>query len=228
MTRDSSEPANGNGPEEGAGPGAYFDQAAATWDDNPRRVEMAGAVAEAMRRDVPLRPDMKVMDFGCGTGLITRRLGSQVASITAADTSSEMLAVLARKAQASGLRNVETLLLEPGYPSPQGPTYDVIVSSMVLHHIEDVPHLLERFATWLRPGGWVAIADLEPEDGTFHADGRHVIHHGIDPSALAGQIETNGLAVRSVRTVHTIRRQPEGAAEVRAYPVFLLTAQKTR
>ncbi len=221
MTRDCSDP------EETVGPGAYFDQAAATWDDNPRRVELAGSVAEAMCREMPLAPDMRIMDFGCGTGLIARQLAPKVASVTASDTSTEMLAVLARKAQASGLANVETLRLESGYPPPGAALYNVIVCSMVLHHVQDIPVLLGRFAAWLRPGGWVAVADLEREDGTFHADSAHVVHHGIDPSFLAAQMKKAGFAVKSIRTVHTVRKQPKGATEVREYPVFLLTAQRS-
>jgi tRNA (cmo5U34)-methyltransferase len=210
------------------GPVSLFDDAAATWDDKPLHVELAGAVVRAMLEEVPFRPDMQIMDFGCGTGLITRQLAPRVASVTAADTSTEMLAVLARRAAANGLKNVQTLLLETEYPSPAGSMFDAILSSMVLHHIEDIGRLLGRFAEWTRPEGWIALADLEPEDGTFHRSGRHRVHHGFDPSSLARQVETAGFAVKSVRTVHTLRRQPAGATAMREYPVFLLVAQKIR
>lgn len=203
----------------------YFDAAAATWDENPTRVELAKAVAGAMLAAVPLTSQMAVMDFGCGTGLITRELAPKVASVTAADTSVQMLAVLEAKAKASGLNHVRTLLLEDGYPSPSGPQFDVIVSSMVFHHVEDIPALLAQFAQWVRPGGWIAVADLEPEDGTFHKDSAHEVHHGIDPAWLESQFETLGLSVRSMRTVHTIHRQGEDADRPRKYPVFLLVAR---
>ena len=208
-----------------AGAKDYFDAAAVTWDDNPTRVELAKAVAAAMVAAVPLTSRMAVMDFGCGTGLITRELATKVASITAADTSVQMLAVLEAKAKASGLDHVRTFLLEDGYPAPLGPQFDAIVSSMVLHHVEDIPALLTRFGQWVRPGGWIAVADLEPEDGTFHRDGAHEVHHGIDPVWLGSQIETVGFSVRSIRTVHTIRRQGEGADRPKDYPVFLLVAR---
>ena len=97
-----------------------------------------------------------------------------------ADTSARMLAVLEAKAKASGLDHVRPLLLDDGYPSPVGLQFDAIVSSMVLHHIEDIPALLARLAQWVRPGGWIAIADLEPEDGTFHRGDAHVVHRGIE------------------------------------------------
>jgi len=206
---------------------AHFDGAAATWDDNPARVELAKAVAGAILADVPLTSDMEIMDFGCGTGLITRELAPKVACVTAADTSTQMLAVLEAKAKASGLDQVWPLLLEDGRPSPSDTQFDAIVSSMVFHHIEDIPALLTRLAQWVRPTGWIAIADLEPEDGTFHRGDAHVIHHGIDPVWLRTQVEAAGFAVESTRTVHVVRRQPEGADRPREYPVFLLVARRT-
>ena len=222
-----------NGPEGhespvAGGPEAYFDKAAATWDDNARRVAMASVIANGIRDEIPLRPDMRILDFGCGTGLVTRQLAPHVAFVTAADTSSEMLRVLAEKAQAAGLKGVKTLLLETGYPLPTGASFDVIVSSMVFHHVEDIGLLLERFASWLRPDGWVAIADLEPEDGSFHSDNPHVVHHGIDPSTIRAQLERLGFAVKRVHTVHTIQREVEGTSAMRKYPIFLLTARKGR
>jgi tRNA (cmo5U34)-methyltransferase len=223
---DQNRSASGNGREQDAGPEAYFDEAAKTWDDNPMRVELAKTVAEGILAEVPLMADMMVMDFGCGTGLITRALAPKVASVVAADTSAQMLAVLDAKAKASGLNNVQPVPLEAGYPSPDGSRFDAIVSSMVFHHIDDIPALLARFAQWLRPGGWVAIADLEPEDGSFHGSNPHVVHHGIDPSGLGLQLEAVGFSVQSVQTIHIIQRQPVGADRPRDYPVFLLVARK--
>lgn len=205
-----------------------FDRAAQSWDDNPVRVELAAAVARAMSREIPLAPQMQIMDLGCGTGLIARALAPQVRVVTAADTSAEMLAVLETKAQAIGMNHIKPLLLDAGYGLHTGVSYDAIVSSMVLHHIEDIPELLQQLARWCRPGGWVALADLEPEDGTFHRHAQEVVHHGFDPACLASQLEALGFATKSIRTVHTIQRPPAEGAEPRDYPVFLLAAQKGR
>jgi len=221
---DKSKP-QGNAPGT-TGAESPFDRAAQAWDDNPVRVQLAAAVAEAMVREVPLTLQMQIMDFGCGTGLIARALAGAVRSVVAADTSVEMLAMLERKAEAAGLKQIQPLLLEAGYGSHTDVSYDAIVSSMVLHHIEEIPSLLGQLVQWCRPGGWIALADLEAEDGTFHRNAREVFHHGFDPGALALQLEALGCVTRSVRTVHTIRRPPAESAEPRDYPVFLLTAQK--
>ena len=226
MNVDRKGPTPRDATQETGGANKHFDAAAATWDDNPTRVELAKAVAGAMLAAVPLTSRMAVMDFGCGTGLITRELATKVASITAADTSVQMLAVLEAKAKASGLDHVRTLLLDDGCLRPSGLSFDAIVSSMVLHHIEDIPALLARFAQWVRPGGWIAVADLEPEDGTFHRGGAHEVHHGIDPAWLRAETEAVGFSVKSAQTIHTIRRQSEDADQPREYPVFLLVARR--
>ena len=213
---------------EPSGSASRFDQAAATWDDNPNRVELATAVAQAMAGAIPLAPQMQIMDFGSGTGLIARALAAKVASITAADTSSQMLTILEAKAKTAGLTGVKPLLLEPDYESHGNAAYDAIVSSMVLHHVKDLERLVEQLARWCRPGGWVALADLEPEDGTFHRDDSEVVHHGIDPQALASQFESFGFTTQSIRTVHTIRRPPAEGAAPRDYPVFLMVTRKDR
>ena len=59
-----------------------FDAAAATWDENPGRVKVAHDVARAIRETVKLMPDLDVLDFGCGTGLLTLQLQPSVGTIT--------------------------------------------------------------------------------------------------------------------------------------------------
>ena len=226
MNGNAKDPKREKKPAETVGTTSRFDKAAQTWDDNPVRVELASAVAKAMGRAVPLQPEMQIMDFGTGTGLIARALAPKVASVAAADTSAEMLAVLATKAKAAGLTGIQPLLLDAGYESHAGESYDAIVSSMVLHHLKNIPSLVRHLAQWCRPGGWVALADLEPEDGTFHRDTQGVVHHGIDPAGLASQLEAVGFTIKSIQTVHTIQRPSAESADPKDYPVFLLVAQR--
>jgi len=55
---------------------------------------------------------------------------------------------------------------------------------MTLHHIKDVRGLLKRFHHALLPGGYIAIADLDKEDGRFHDNHDGVFHHGFDRDEL--------------------------------------------
>jgi predicted TPR repeat methyltransferase len=200
-----------------------FDQRAASWDDNPQRVRLADDVAAAIRAAVPLDPRMRTLDFGCGTGLVTLRIQPQVGPITAADTAAGMLAVLAEKIAAAHLTTVSTLLLDefpPAFPR----VYDLIVSSMTLHHIADYAVLLRAFAAALQPGGYIALADLDPDDGQFHPSNDGVFHQGFDRAELQQALAAAGFTGVQARTAARVEK-PVAAGALRRFSVFLITGR---
>jgi len=203
---------------------ARFDRVAAKWDSNPGRVVLAQAVADAIRNVVPLRPDMNAMDFGAGTGLVTLALLPYVARVTAVDTSGEMVRVLDEKLKALRIGNVQTILSESGKTPLPAAEFDLIVSSMVLHHIPDVPETLRRLRPCLRPGGWIALADLDLEDGTFHSDSVGVYHHGLDREDVCRWLQAAGFMDTTAREAHRIVR-PSADDQPHQYPVFLVTGR---
>ena len=202
----------------------YFNKAARTWDDNPARHEMANALFQELCRHVRLDRNTDVLDFGAGTGLVTLPVAQHAGSVTAMDSSDEMLTVLKHKANAAGLDVRTQRYNGTEFPDPGG-RFDVIVSTMVLHHIAEPAALLKQFAQWLRPGGHLVLADLEPEDGSFHGDNPTVHHHGFDPQQLCRLIREQDMNIQAISRPHCIRR-PQGNGTVREYPVFLLVAEK--
>jgi ubiquinone/menaquinone biosynthesis C-methylase UbiE len=84
-----------------------FDEAAAQWDSNPTRIELARAVGAVIDRVIPLQRDWRTLDYGAGTGLLTLSLQPRVASILALDSSAGMLAQLHQKLAAAGIGNVQ-------------------------------------------------------------------------------------------------------------------------
>jgi tRNA (cmo5U34)-methyltransferase len=197
-----------------------FDQAAATWDEQPRRVRLARAVADEITRQIHLSHDIDMLDFGCGTGLLTLALQPLVRSVTGADASSGMLDVLKQKVQAQGLANVTTILLDPEVPLSLDARFALIVSSMALHHVANLAPLFSRFHEQLEPGGRVALADLDREDGSFHEDTRDVFHLGFERSELQTLLAAVGFVGLNITTA-TITRK-----ENRDYPVFLITGRR--
>lgn len=198
-----------------------FDARAQTWDDDPRRRNMAASIFAALEQAVPLRADMAALDYGAGTGLLALALAARVRRVLAVDASAGMLAVLAEKARAAGGVHVETLHADFAQDSlPAGP-FDLVASAMTLHHVADVAGLLRKFCALLAPGGHVALADLDLEDGSFHGAGAAGVHHlGFDRAALARQLAAAGFA--DVRLADAALNEKNG----RAYSVFLAAARK--
>jgi ubiquinone/menaquinone biosynthesis C-methylase UbiE len=201
-----------------------FDERAKDWDSDPAKVERAREVADAIRASVPLKPDMTAFEYGCGTGLLSFALHSEFKSITLADTSQGMLDVLSEKILASNLHNMLPLRLDLSTDPPPASRYGIIYSLMTLHHIADVDTILRKFFVMLEDRGYLCIADLEKEDGSFH--GEHVtdVHHGFEPMALQARVETFGFTDVHFSIVSAVKRQTEKGEKV--FPIFLMTAKK--
>lgn len=200
-----------------------FDSKARQWDENPVFVERGRKIAEAIRKQVALTPDMSALDYGCGTGLLSFPLKDALGQITLKDTSTGMLEVLREKIAAQGVANMtvrQTDLTAEPLPDER---YDLIYSSMTLHHIPDTDKILQVFHDLLNKGGKLCLADLDKEDGSFH--GIEIdVHHGFDRTALAAKAERAGFRNIRFDTVFEIAKDTDGGS--RAYPVFLMTAER--
>ena len=202
---------------------AHFDARARQWDDNPVFRERGLKIAEAIRIAVPLHRHMSALDYGCGTGLLSFPLKDELGAILAADSSSGMLDVLAGKIAAQGVTNMTPMKLDLLADPPPAQRFDLIVTSMTLHHVPDTDHILRIFHGLLNPGGYLCIADLDTEDGSFH--GIEVdVHHGFDRTDLSRRVEQAGFADVQFQTVFSIAKERETGT--RDYPVFLMTARR--
>ena len=112
-----------------------FDEEAARWDQNAGRVEVARAVGSAIGRTVPLQRTWRVLDYGAGTGLLTLCIQPFVAEVIALDTSEGMAAELRAKLAAARITNVDVRLWDLGSQSYPRRDFDLVVSSMTMHHI---------------------------------------------------------------------------------------------
>lgn len=203
-----------------------FNALAAQWDDSPLRAGIARAVAAAVAGTLPLRPDMRALEYGCGTGLVSVLLADRVGHIVAADVAPNMLQVLDDKCRRAGLDNIETRRLDLTVDPPPAERFDLIFSSMTLHHIEDVDGVLGTLAGLLAPGGRLALADLDREDGSFHGpDVPGVFHAGFERARLMDRLRALGLVEVAACTAHTVHKTGPGGAP-RAYPIFLISARR--
>ena len=198
-----------------------FDARAATWDDDPLKVARAQAVADAIVRNVALTRSMRAMEYGCGTGLLSFMLRPRLGHITLADVSDGMLAVAAGKiaeANDTAMRVVKLDLVAEPLPDDR---FDVIYSLMTLHHIPDTDAILRRFQAVLARPGYLCIADLDTEDGSFHGAGFDG-HLGFDRAALGAKARQAGFAKVEFSTAFEMIKPVDG--QPRRFPVFLMVA----
>ncbi len=201
-----------------------FEAVASKWDSNPTRLKIAQDVGDAILSMVQLTPQMDVLDYGCGTGLIAIRLQPQVRSVCGADSSPAMIAVLQDKIATLKPGNVSTQRVDFERGAHAVGQYDLIVSSMVTHHIPDTAALLREWKRLLRPRGQIAFADLDSEDGAFHGDNTGVFHLGFDRTALRKLLLAAGYTDVRDTTATMVRKEVEG--KTREFPIFLIVAHK--
>jgi ubiquinone/menaquinone biosynthesis C-methylase UbiE len=201
-----------------------FDQKAATWDEEPRRVALAKAIAEGIMDSTRLTGEMDILDFGCGTGLLTLNLQPYVQSITGMDTSRGMLDKLAAKIERQQLANVNLFCGDFSTGEQPEGSFHLIASAMTLHHVADIPRLFAVLSGLLAPGGVLCLADLDKEDGTFHDDSAGVLHAGFDRTLLKKDLTAAGFTVYHDAIVTSISKGTPDAP--RDYPVFLVCARK--
>lgn len=111
--------------------------------------------ARMIARAANLKPGMKVVEVGCGTGLFTELLSRFGVHITAVDLSPELLEL----ARGRGLDPSVVTFVQGRFEECDLPnTFDAVVGSSVLHHLEVLPALRKARAV-LRRGGAIAFAE---------------------------------------------------------------------
>jgi len=198
-----------------------FDERAPSWD-TPRRVARAEEAAQTIAAAIDIPPGCHAIEVGAGTGLLGLALRPRLGPLVLADTSDGMLAEAERKIRDGRLHGVSVVHFDVANdaPPPDAP-FDLVVSLLLLHHVQDTSAALAGMHRLLAPGGQIAAIDLDTEDGSFHspeAEGVH--HHGFDRARLAELARDAGFTEVRVGDGHPI--DDEG----RAYPMFLLTARR--
>jgi ubiquinone/menaquinone biosynthesis C-methylase UbiE len=201
-----------------------FDERAKDWDSDPAKVERARVVGDAIRRAVALGPGMTALEYGCGTGLLSFALQPEFVSITLADTSQGMLDVLSEKIKSAGVTNMHPVRLDLSSDPLPDLRFGIIFSLMTLHHIPDTSKLLGRFHDLLESGGFLCIADLEKEDGSFHGADVTDVHKGFDRPTLEQQLKDAGFGELKFSHVHDVIRLVDGVEK--AFPLFLMIARR--
>ena len=199
-----------------------FDIKAADWDKNPMHWARSEAIVEKIRKRIPLNRNMSALEYGAGTGIASFLLRDHLKEITLMDNSSEMVRIMEEKIEATKVANLKVLNFDLEHNDHNAGKFDLIFTQMVLHHVADIDSIIKKFSKLLNAGGFLAIADLYKEDGSFHGEGFSG-HNGFDPESLAKILSKNQFRNILHRSCFIIDRKISGT-ETKQYDVFLLTA----
>jgi predicted TPR repeat methyltransferase len=195
----------------------HFHKKADNWDTGAIRVNGAQIIAEAIQNKIKLHSNMEIIDFGVGTGLLGFEIAKKTKQVHGVDTSKSMLEKLQEK-------NSDELFIKPYHQdiliTPLEETFDGLVSSMTLHHVENLEKFFTQIYKNIKEDGFIAIADLESEDGTFHSDNAGVYHFGFEEKTLCEVVERSGFKEVMIENINTINKPHKD------FGVFLLTAKK--
>ena len=201
-----------------------FDDKARQWDSNPVHFQRSEAIARQITSNISLQPEMNALEFGAGTGILSVLLKDQLNHITLMDNSIEMVKMINKKTGDLYIRNFTPVHFDIEKEEYKSEPFDIIYSQMVLHHVSDIFLVLTRLTSLLKINGFIALADLYPEDGSFH-DGEFNGHYGINPEEIKSMLQNLNYSDISYEKCFTIEKTYESGV-TKQFPIFLIVARK--
>ena len=98
----------------------------------------------------------KILDFGCGTGIYAKLLTKKGAKVKGFDISKEMLEIAKRENPKLDLR------IGSGYKFPFKEKFDIVLSSLVVHYLDDWNKMFKEVRKVLKKGGYFVFSTGNP------------------------------------------------------------------
>lgn len=201
---------------------AKFEAMAAEWWDpngkfrplhlmNPLRLDYITAqIAAEFGRDRSARrplEGLRILDIGCGGGLVAEPMARLGAAVTGADAAAGNIAVAKVHAEAQGLA-IDYRASTAEALAGQGELYDVVLALEIIEHVEGPAAFVATCRQLLKPGGLLILSTLNRTARSFAAAivgaewvlrwlprGTHDWRRFITPDELAGLVKGGGMSV---------------------------------
>lgn len=174
---------------------SVFQHIAHRYDNDPQ-IHLTGKIAGEMK--ARMSTPQRLLDYGCGTGLVGLRFADEADHIIFADAENEMLKIVQQKIKDLDLKHAETMhlnVVEDTLPDIQ---VDTIIMSLVMLHVPDTQTLLNQLFKLLEPGGQILIADFNHNENVSHP----LIHSGFTHEKVKTQLEKAGFTQPTIHTFY--------------------------
>jgi ubiquinone/menaquinone biosynthesis C-methylase UbiE len=180
----------------------YFDNESKKWDTE-YRVQRAKKISAEIETYLDKNDNLKALEFGCGTGLISENLNHRFSNVLTMDLSEGMMEQLKFKIEKNNIKNMKTWCGDL-FDFHDNEKFDAIYTSMVFHHIEELPRVIKKLCELLNKDGKLIVVDLCPDDGGFH-DELHGFsgHNGFKLTEMEGLLKEAGLEVIGSRIFYS-------------------------
>lgn len=199
-----------------------FDERAKDWDKKQTTLDKSDACINHLKEKIDFSNIKNILDYGCGTGLIAFNLVEKNNEVLGLDNSYGMIEEFNKKVKEKNLSNIKAKkhnILEEDLPKN---SFDLIVISMSLHHIEDIDMFFKKSFEALKNDGYICVNDLDKEDGSFHAkhNNEGVYHFGFSKDELVKTAKKIGFSDSSFDIVYIFERENGN------FPIFNFIAKK--
>lgn len=201
-----------------------FKGRAKNWD-NDARIKRSKIIADKISEIVGNEKQRSILDYGCATGLIGFELSDQFEKITLMDSEKEMLDVVNEKIEIYQTKNVVPVLRDLTKEDYNEEKFDVIYTSMALHHISDIENIIQKFYDLLNENGILCVIELDKEDGSFHANEKDFNgHNGFEHQFMEVVFKNIGFSnIKSETFFHGEKKYEE---KIIPYSLFYMIGKK--
>jgi ubiquinone/menaquinone biosynthesis C-methylase UbiE len=186
----------------------HFNQIANNWDTSDK-IEMYALYAQKINIFLTNKDSIKILEVGCGTGLLGSHFINNNNQLIGVDTSSGMLEVFNKKF--SNNDNIKSYLLNLEKEDLKENAFDLIISSMAFHHLKNPKAMIAKLKNMLSSDGQIIIIDLDSEDGSFHPDPKNM---GVEHFGFS-KIETDSWGKNKREIINVMKK------DKKEYPIFM-------
>lgn len=135
----------------------FWDRAAKSFDRAEKKDEKISLKIIETTKNY-LKPSDTILDFGCGTGLVSIAIAGKVKMVHAVDLSANMIEIAKSKAEGQKIQNIEFSHTRITDKKFEVNSFDVILAMYILHLMEDPEMTMKRIYELLKPGGLIISA----------------------------------------------------------------------